>query len=1410
MRAIRIIGLFLLCAIAVSAQTNKGGISGTVMDANGAAVPGATVTVTNVGTNQSTTVVTSDTGAFTVSSLEPVVYRVLVEAQGFKKALLENVKVDTSSTASANFLLETGAVAETVTVTADSALLNTETGTTSHTVTERQIQDIPLNNRSVLDLALTAPNVTGDAGSEDATVSGDQPVPGFNLNLNGGRSGSTAILADGVNNTGVGLARAVVSFSPETVQEFTVQTSAYSAEFGNTGGGTINATTKSGTNRLSGVALWYTRNPKFNATQFTTSNAQRPTNNLRSNQVSITVGGPIILPKFGEGGKSIYNGKDRSFFFFAYEPRWRTDFITGSGLVPTAAELSGDFRNLVRTNSGVLPADVAARFGQTNIGNANIYQNFILVGGRLIPIVLTGTNQFCQFNDPRRILVNQVVNGVTIQTPQCTAATNNAPNPALNIIPPEYIDPIGVKLLKFMPPAGSYFLDGSNVRNYFLQRSVVQDEKRYTLRLDHAITKDTRANFRYTVTPAVGIRSAGNDINGNNGVYSNARQFLLAFNTIFSPSLINDLRLNYTRGNFSEDYSPEFAIKSGKSAAEELGIPHLTPGGIPLFLIARDASYTNADIGSAASTNNFNVEQRYNISDIVYFTHGNMTWKFGVDLSDARLTATPFFAASGGRWDFRVLQTSRNRSANDPNTNGGNPVASVLIGTPNSVDLRPLIADYDYRWKSGAAFVQNDWKIKPNLTLNLGLRYSLQYPRLEKHNLQGVFRPDLAQPFPLSATQRRTLATNLGVPAASPIPDYVPSSVVIPPFAFSGSGGRSKYISPVDYMGFEPRFGFAWSPKMKIFGLDFEKRSAVVRGGIGISHAPLTGNNRSPNPDFTGFVNTGQTATGSAAGGTADVNQPIRLSGNPPLQSTRGTIDQALGTTSDGLVYFNSLSVSAFAANLAANAKKVPYSMNWNLAVQFEPFRNTTIEIAYVGNRGKNLFLPLVNINPRNVQLIDQLESQGVDVTGVINDPLERRNLQGTVIQFARAAVFSTYLGFDPLNQYFNPSATSIRHAGYIDVRRRVSRGLTFTANYTRAKGIDTASDASPDTRVLSTGQARGQVSLGASIDSDRAISTYDIANNFSSTFIWDLPIGRHRQYLSGAPKVVDTLLGRWTVSGVYRMPGGTPFLPFITDPNKLGGTLFNRVVRPDIVPGVPLKNPLWKRNCPVGASTPPTGCEPYINPAAFMRPVKGQLGNAPRSLSIRPPRQEFFDFSLSKDFPWPFLGDKDGKRRINFRVDLINAFNHPNFRYNNTGNTPFGLGTFPIELTAEGGVSQPLTIAQYNTWATFWNTNNPGNTVPIQSTVAGAPINATLQGIRDTVNATRPGGTGNLPPAFYHVPLPTGFATKDPLSFDIRTLDGFKLYRIRLNYDANFGTLTGGRPETSPRYVQFGIRIFF
>lgn len=1379
MRVFTIFTLVLISGLAIIGQTNRGGISGTVTDSNGAVVPSAKVTIRNIGTNQSTTVVTSSGGSFSVTSLEPVEYDVAAEAVNFKKAVVQKVKVDTATVLTVNIVLEVGNFAETVNIEAEDALINTESGTTSRTISEVQLRELPLNNRSVLDLAVTVANVSGDAGSEDAEVTSGQPVPGYNLSLNGGRPGGTSILADGVNNTGVGIGRAVVSFTPETIQEFTVQTSAYSAEYGNTSGGVINATTKSGTNRFNGTALFYHRNPVTNARPYRIGTTPRTPNNLKYSQGSLTVGGPVFLPGFGEGGPKLYDGRDRTFFFFAYEPRWRKDFVTVTTLLRTEAERNGDFRNLVRTSGGWVPASVAAQFPTvTSTGQTNIYQQFTLgPGGTLVPIVLTNnTFQFCQFG-----ATNTSFNAAG--QPQCTAAQNAAPNDALNVVPTAFIDPTARKVLEFMPFGGDYFLDGGLIRNYVVNRQVQQNETRYTAKFDHQITNSNKISFRYSVTPAIAVRDFGTDVNGSTGVFSDAKQFLLTDDHIFSPSVVNNLRLSYTKGVFSEDFAPEFSINGGRNLATELGLPSLTSGGLPLFQISADSGTNSAfaDVGSSGSTNNFNKEERYGLDNIVYWNRGNQTWKFGINMSLAKLNVIPFFGASGGRWEFRTLNTSSNRSTNT--ANGGNPLASLLLGVPNAVQVRPLLLDYNYYWKSGAAFVQNDWRVRPNLTLNLGVRYSLQTPRGERNNQQGSFRPDMAESVTLTAAQRTAIITGLGITTANPnydqIVSQIPTTVKIPVFALAGYDGRSPYLVEVVKNNFEPRFGFAWSPKSWEFAAS---RGLAIRGGYGISHAPLTGNNRLPNPDFGGFQAVSTLANGSTVGGTPFSTQPVRLSGNAPTPGG-GTFQEALANSfqfnpTTGIIGLNSLGVPGFAV-FPEGSDKIPYSQNWNLTLSFEIMKNTSVEIAYVGNKGTHLYMPNVNINPRDTSFVELLEASNVAAETTFADPLGRRNALGAVLGIQRNSISSEYFGFNILNQYFNPSASSIYHGAYIEVRRRLSAGLSFSSNYTFGKSIDDASDSSPDVRVLTTGTTLGQSYYGAPRSGDRAVSAFDLRHNWNNTFVWDLPFGNKRAFFNKLPGAADAIIGGWSMSGIFRLQGGQPFTPFITDTNRLGGV--NRSVRMNIVPGVPLKNPLYSSSCSVGS-----GCEPWVNPAAFMRPPKGSLGNSGRTVGIRGPIQQYFDLSVQKTWTLGFLGG-EGRRKLNFRVDLLNAFNHPVFRLNNTGNTPFGFGTLPVET--------PVTLAEYNAWAAFnGKPNATGATDPALLAVQNLTISNRLP-------------SGAIPLDFYSIRVPEGFATRNRLEYDITTLEGLKLYRLRGNYDANFGTLFS---VNNPRYIQFGLRLFF
>ncbi len=1355
MRLIRITIFALLLSLAVFGQTNRGSLTGTITNASGEVIPGAKVTVTNLGTNQTLTLNTSEDGTFSANSLEPVTYKVTVEATNFKTTIVPEVKVDTASTQTVNVSLEAGNITEKVTITSEPPILNTETGTTGKTITERQLEDVPLANRSVLDLATTIPNVSGDVGSEDPDVTSGVPAPGFNLSINGGRPGSTAILADGSNNTGVGIARQVVSLTPETVQEFTVQTSAYSAEYGQTAGGVINATTKSGTNRFSGTALWYTRNPKTNAKKWA-NGAVRPPNNLRTNQVSLTVGGPVYLPAFNEGGPMLYDGHDRTFFFFAIEPRTRKDFVVTDTLLPTAAERAGDFRGLVRTSSGYLPAAVAARFNLGSLGPTTIYNQFVQVGNQFQRLAVPPTGaRYCQFGEAS-----------TIAGGYCSTAV--ATLDSRNVLPSNLIDPLSLRLLSFMPDAGSYYLNGNGgVSNYLVNRFVVQNETRYTARIDHNITKNNRANFRFTLVPAIGEKGFGSDINGNGASYSNSRQYVITDNHIFTSNIINELRLGLTTGTFSDDFTKQYSIIGGKNLSTDLGLPSITEGGLPLVQISTDGTYNAfANIGSSGSTNNFNKEKRYSLTDIVYWTQGNKSWKFGVDLGDAQLNVIPFAFASGGRYDFRSGQTNVNQTINV--ANGGNPVASLLLGTANAVAVRSLLIPYNYDWKSYAAFVQNDWKIKPNLTLNLGFRYALQMPRTEKNNLQGTYAPELAQSF--------ALPTPITLPTGRII-----TSALVPPFAYAGRGGRSRYIFPVDYKGYEPRFGFAYSPK-SIFGWGREG-DVVIRGGYGLSHAPLTGNNRLPNPDLGSFNVNSATANATGSNGAASSAYALRLSYNQPLNgasllnASAAQIEQALGIPSNGLIYLGSLAIPAYTIS---GKTKTPYVQNWNLSISKQIFKNTVVEIAYVGNKGTHLFLPLVNVNPRDFNYIQQLDLAGVNTDTNVTDPLGRRSLVGANLSVSNASLGSKYLGFDTLNSFYDTSANSIRNAGYIDFRRRITNGFAFTANYTYGKSLDDASDASPDKNILTSGNTQGSnVSFNAPRYSDRAISTYDVKHSFSTTFIWDLPFGRKRQFFAKAWGPIDAVIGGWTMSGVGRLQSGYPFLPTIADGNTLG--TLTHSIRPDIVSGVPLVNPKYDPGCKVSSL-----CEPYINPSAFMRPAKGSLGNAPRTLDIRGPLLKFFDVSFQKNFKLPFGLDDEGKRRFQFRVDLINAFNHPNFRIASPGS-----GAGPDYDAAP--VETAITLAEYNTWAAF-------NGRPLAT---GATDPALL-----AVQALRP--TGVLPLNFYTIPVPEGFATTNPNKFDITTLQGYKLFRLKNAYGANGSTFGQLRELGQPRYIQFGLKLYF
>src|SRR5271157_4952126 len=365
----------------------------------------------------------------------------------------------------------------------------------------------------------------------------------------------------------------------------------------------------------------------------------------------------------------------------------------------------------------------------------------------------------------------------------------------------------------------------------------------------------------------------------------------------------------------------------------------------------------------------------------------------------------------------------------------------------------------------------------------------------------------------------------------------------------------------------------------------------------------------------------------------------------------------------------------------------------------------------------------------------------------------------------------------------YDAAANSHREAGYVNVVHRGHHGLMSQHNFTWAKSIDDASSSGGDKNVLTNvgGQVDGLVAFGASRSLDRSVSSFDQRFVFNNSILYDLPFGRGRAFLANAWKPVDWAVGGWTMSGIVRINSGFPATATLSDSNNLGDPTETHTARPNIISGVPLINPLFNMNCPTG-----TGCQPYLNPAAFERPAVGAYGSAPRTLDgARGPWAQFFDLSVQKSFP---IGET---RRLQFRVDALNIFNHPIFRTypNNAGGVDF-MGA-PSTAT--------LTTAAYNTWAA-------ANNQPAYSATAGTPGNTLYNGIVNMVNAQKT-SAGALPANFYTVQLPPNFYGVQPNSYDITTLQGYKYYQLRTAYATNFGTLYN---SNTPRYIQFGVKLYF
>ncbi|HWW17146.1 MAG TPA: TonB-dependent receptor [Candidatus Saccharimonadales bacterium] len=683
-----IVGFFALLLVISStrAQDAVGRIVGNVTDPSGGAVTGAKVTVTNPKNAVSQTTTTDKDGFYQVLSLPIGTYQVAIESAGFRRELFENQNLQINQTLRVDAKLGLGAQTETIEVTDQAANVETQDQTIGSSIAGETIQRAPLNGRNVLDLAKLAPGVT--ESNADSTASGG-------YSIGGGRTDSITYLLDGGVNNNLLNNAIVFNPNPDTIAEFRVIESNYSAEYGRNGGGIISEVTKSGTNDWHGSAFEFLRNDAFNANSFFNNANGLPRDVLKRNQYGGTFGGPITVPK-------LVHGRDRFFFFVGYQgQRLSQQQTTGIGPVFTPAELNGDFSQAA-ANGGVDPG---------------------------VACFLSGLNH----NQPNPKNDPTLADGTSCGTP-ASPFFQSDPTKAFNgIIDPTKINPISANYIKagLIPtsPAGQANFQGAHISN----------SNELTTKFDFVISeKDkvsaTLGGFRNPqLNPFPFATVSGYaDNNRFNDYYAAA-----SYSHVFTPNVVNEFRLYIQRNNTSQDRP---ATKLPTASQLGVGITQDDPQGPPNLLFDNGLAAGFSEQGPTALINN-----TFGFTEVLSYVHGKHNWKMGGGIS-AYQNNTVFDFIVNGEFDFNVAGNFGG------NTATGNSFADFIIGAPSSFFQSPS-APSNIRSKSYYGFLQDEWRLTKRLTLNLGLRYEFNSPKEDTKGRSFSIIPGLqSQRFPNAPT----------------------------------------------------------------------------------------------------------------------------------------------------------------------------------------------------------------------------------------------------------------------------------------------------------------------------------------------------------------------------------------------------------------------------------------------------------------------------------------------------------------------------------------------------------------------------------------------------------------------------------------------------------------------------------
>lgn len=1144
--------LLLVAMMAMSStgfsQTETGTLQGNVTDASGAAVAGATVLVTNTDMGTTTTLRTDTAGRYEIPLLQPGNYTVRLDATGFQQAQEDNVRVQVAQIKPLNFVMRVGQVSQSVEVNASTAALETHDSTVSTVITARAITQLPLNGRDPFALVELVPGVSTVASSNGPGNGGTTP------HIAGGRNSTSEEQIDGMTNivpeNNVGNSFSAYQPVVDSVQEFSVQTSVLPAEYGRFFGGVINVVTKSGANRPYGSVFEFARNQIFDAKDYFSIG---PKPGISRNQFGGTFGAPIYIPH-------VYNGHDRSFFFFAIEDSRENDSATETDSVPLPAFLNGDFSALA------------------------------------VPIY-----------DPATATLN--ANGSYTRT----AFTNNQ-------IPTSRLSTVGLNALKYYP-APNAGAAGAQFNNYVTTGVSQSDYLHYDIRVDHQLRKNWHTFVRYShlQVNGDGLNDYKNQAaQGGNPLTISVHS--LSFDNVITitPKLLAEVRYGFSRLDeqstpYGEGFNPSTLGLSGAYASTAALNAYMFPtfalsngysglgitGGYGILLEAPSAHQASASLIRIAGPHSIKVGTEFRKLYLNFHQYGFPDGQFNLDQS----------------WTQKTVADA---------DGSGNPFASLLLGLPTSGQLTTDATSAeasDYL----AFYGQDDYQVSPKLTLNVGLRWSVEIPRSERYNKLSYWTPSLPSPL-----------QGLVAASACPACGNLQGQMV---FTGTSHDPYGRHQAPIQWKDFAPRIGFAWNalPKTSIrggFGLVYGASALQVAGSSGGSGTD--GFSTSTPFSFT-YNNEESIAT--------TLDNPAPTGFNVP-QGPAGGPSTFLG---------NGISSTFF------SSYRNPYSIQTNLTVQQQLPGNTILEVGYLGNRG--LFLvdgdpgvPYDQVNPSYLSLGSHLyDTVANPFYGLINtngSPLS----QPTIARNQLLRPFPQYTG---VTSFRKPTADSDYRAITFKLQKNFSQGFSVLVSYTGSKTMDNAASG-----VTFIGQASSTYINQYNPEAEYGLSAEDQSSILVGDFLYELPFGRGKRFASHATGITNTLINGWQASGIVNYATGNPVV--------LGAAidqtgLFTLGQRPLEAPG--------------DANLAHKSLSQWFNTSLFSQPLPFQFGNAPRALpNVHNPNLTNADLSAIKN---NYIGDST-RYAVQLRFEFFNAFNHPQFAAPDTGVNDASFG----KITATNGNS--------------------------------------------------------------------------------------------------------------------------